>query len=1389
MLMEGLCGRHTMVLRRQVIQLPHPTRGGITPGLTFGQFLRLLREQEYPRASQAAVVTKLQGLMDAPYDRTMYSRVENDTAYPSFDMLYYLYVALRELHIPITAEQRQMFLHLAQQRIATKVTHQEHGIAPADWQQLRLKIEAYERRFPSPFVLERRLAQPFAYVREVALPEVRHVVGREAWIDDMLERLRASLAPKLVVLQGSLGAGKSCSLHALGWRIKGNQPDGAAVSLVEFDTKAPEPDDDAILDQILCAVLADLGFASTIEVMMQRKTLEERLTVAFEALEQAKRSIILLDNAEVIIDAQGAIKPNWYRFLTEFLRRSHRLTVILATQEWPGWYGDSSFVLETRLPPLSAQAGAMILRRSGFASGSEEMLVQVSESLSNHPEAILWFARLARKKVFHLSYLGSGGPGELVCFDEATDAGDSQALQRALRDPHLFSGPATATLRPLLSRVISRHLSQRAQSLLELLALARLALLPDALEAIFEDLYERHAQLESASLLVAHQNRYQLLPLVVAAGNQRIDAHRREELEQQLITVYQAWVEMGRFSSEREQGQVITELALLLLKHCRLLDTAELLIQYGWLSFDLGYGIPLAQRAYESMKQFNWKARLEDEVGGLLLRAVLARYGEGNLQARERKQAYQRVYELATTGRVELKARTRVHLVHHILRYLARQDRYTEALALIDEACTRYGELRETEPISYAELLDNKAYVLGRWGDSRASQARDHSRRGDHLAAERAKQEAARHWEPCVAIHYQCIALLRQYERMASPLEQSHLKFKLAKFLNDVSYYQRCLGDLEAARKAMQGCLELKESGYSWPNSLAVSYGNWAQWLAEAGQFQQALDYLHRALQIVEKQIEQGDTALLEEKGMQLIEGGEISLLLGRLEEARQSFEEGMRLVEGTGRRYYIDQARDGLHAIEVQLRENHQRQLDWRWFPTYHRLASFDVINWLSQAAGPFTEEEQTEWDKFGGERDEEAVQKRMAQLVAQSRKRELAACLADAREPHFQYPAIPVHEIQSRATSFLALREAVARGEKNSIVRRLYLDAIDERLDEIRLAQAAAKGDDEAYWVCMQRLFAKPTQQEMAVAIRELTAFVQRGLHRAETREVSQDLLHQLQHWRVVSPGTFQTGPDSGEEDPTATGVGQQNPTPGQDSHRLFSPVTVQRFFDHLFHEFGIPYQAVLDPVSTSERIDHNLRTLFLSAEKWVSLARIREMLAHEFEQHIFRALNGARSPLALLGSGTAGYLETEEGLATYYALEVAHFLGSPAQPKLWIGTLATGLASGAICPPLPFSALYRVFRAIKLLTDLLAGKQANREKLLEDAHTWAQNRCLRTFRGVSDLTKLGICSTKDILYQRGYFAVASALEEDLARFDRLMVGAVGLHHAHRLSGLQGR
>ncbi len=85
------------------------------------------------------------------------------------------------------------------------------------------------------------------------------------------------------------------------------------------------------------------------------------------------------------------------------------------------------------------------------------------------------------------------------------------------------------------------------------------------------------------------------------------------------------------------------------------------------------------------------------------------------------------------------------------------------------------------------------------------------------------------------------------------------------------------------------------------------------------------------------------------------------------------------------------------------------EHQLDWRWIERYRSLASYDSYWWLTWA-GPFTREEQQQWDHlFSSPRDETATEQLRA-LLKQSRERELAMAIAEQREPRLYYPAIEI-------------------------------------------------------------------------------------------------------------------------------------------------------------------------------------------------------------------------------------------------------------------------------------------------------------------------------------------------------------------------------------------
>jgi len=130
--------------------------------------------------------------------------------------------------------------------------------------------------------------------------------------------------------------------------------------------------------------------------------------------------------------------------------------------------------------------------------------------------------------------------------------------------------------------------------------------------------------------------------------------------------------------------------------------------------------------------------------------------------------------------------------------------------------------------------------------------------------------------------------------------------------------------------------------------------------------------------------------------------------------------------------------------------------------------------------------------------------------------------------------------------------------------------------------------------------------------------------------------------------------------------------------ESQRLFSPESVHRFFADVFQQYQFPWTIRLDPATNHAHVSQSLKQLILPADKWIGSEKIRQLLGHEIETHVFRAVSGGKSSMALLSIGLAGYLETEEGLAIYYTQEVDKYKGSGKAEKSWIGTLATGLAA---------------------------------------------------------------------------------------------------------------
>ena len=464
--------------------------------------------------------------------------------------------------------------------------------------------------------------------------------------------------------------------------------------------------------------------------------------------------------------------------------------------------------------------------------------------------------------------------------------------------------------------------------------------------------------------------------------------------------------------------------------------------------------------------------------------------------------------------------------------------------------------------------------------------------------------------------------------------------------------------------------------------------------------------------------------------------------------------------------------------------------QLDGRWFKTYQSIMSFDLFTWLA-IAGPFTDEEQRDWDHLFGREDDKA-RKLMATIMATSRDRELALALEEQREPRLRYPAIAIDIVRLKIKELQRLSWEISTEEQNSIVRRLYLDAVEEQLDVLFMVEATYHGDADAFAYYNSCVYPVPSPQEMNFALSHLLKQIHRGLKHPETAAIGAYLLEYLQQRQLLpSPKALE---ESGDEEDQDAAQGGQQESPSIQEQVTFPAPTIKRFFEAVLHEYNLDHwQVLIDPAALVTRVEPQIQAILLP-EAPVSFDKALYLLSHELESHTLRYVAGERSALALLGIGTKGYLATEEGLALYADLMTARAQNPRTLENIpWMGTLAVGLACGASLSSgvkiraHSFRVLFLFLEQYFLLTRVLNGAAHTIEAAREQARTLALTRCLRTFRGVPDLNRHGICSAKDNCYVQGYLAVKEAIAqqgEDV--LTRLMVGAVALEQLDDLAEL---
>lgn len=1301
----------------------------------FGTFLKTLRHRHHVK--QLQVLAQLPG-----WTQTTYSRVETGEIAPAFDQLAPIYTALHLVGVELTPLDRQHFLTLARMRIEAKKTYQEYK-TDQEWDELRLKLSRVDQDSHKQEISAQRTERVPTRTR---LVETRHLVGREDWLVSVIASLQEALPKKLVVLQGPIGIGKSSELHRIALHFLSAETYRPLVLLCELPAVERDTGPVSALDLFLATVLAEVGPP---DASLQTTSLDARITFMLECLGKTSRPcLLLLDNAEHLLDERGELASCWQQFLRIFLRSQHRASIVLATREWPGWFeGERAFLAERMIPPLSVDAGALLLQQLGLASVPVRYLQRASEVVGGIPLCLEWVASLVQEPMWLDEWDDSDDLNE----QEEGGAEDDlvRRLLRLLDDPSLFGGPIATKLSPLLERILEKRLSAEACQVLRTLALANIPLGKAALHMVCPR-PRLLKELSAASLLVAYPHRAQVLPMVASAIRFSLSADQRHSLEERLIEAYLRWLNEDK-TSDREMGAIIAEVAALYLKYHRLLDAAQLLIIYGWMSYNQGHAPRLARLAQQVLQQIDWHRTEELECASLALMHILFPFLGISFDLKHYV-TYQRIRDVLLAGKVVLPVETEGHVTHVLMLDAINAQRFEEAQAVLEIYLTHLESGGMSHMIQHSSVIQMRALLLGMWCEYAEEQG------------ETQKARALR--EQAIAIYRQGDLLLST-EEGRSPLNRNIRKRRWANWLNYLGYHLNRMGQYEEALQAMERAIALQEQGYVYVGGLAASYGEKSQILMELGRLQEALQFDEKAIAEVQRSADAGNALSQEDGWTYQVNRGRLYLRLGRVDEAEQLLREALPHIHAR-RRMYRMFAEEALAEIEQWRRQATvlQHQLDWRWVERYRELASYDGYWWLTWA-GPFSEEEERQWDALFTSPVGEDAREQLGALMRQSRERELAAAIAAQREPRLRYPAIEIAEVRRRIAALLQLESEMGQEEPNAIVRRLYHGAIEEELDFLYLIEATHEGNTERFQECMLRSFPIPAIEEMQEAVARVTHALRRGLKRPETAEVSQRLDEFL---RTRLHLVFDLS--SPEEE------FQQSPQPQTPSQRKVSVQAAKRFFEAVLRECGYDgWRVVVDPNATGARIEQGLRQMFLPDQQF-TLEEIRHLLSHELLGHVARCAAGERSPLGLLGIHTKNSSPTEEGLAIYYERQVAalhdHLL---ADSGIWRASLAAGLACGVMTPPQTFLSVCTFLELFSLLSRLLNHPHADLQKLQKLARSYALSICLRTYRGVPDLERAGVCYLQDALYLHGLRMIEQAVAQDETVLDRLAVGVVAL------------
>src|SRR6266566_814338 len=392
-----------------MLQQPTSYRDTVAPPLPvhLGAFLKMLRDRH--GIAQSEVLEHLPG-----WQQSAYSKVEKDTRSPVFEQLLPIYRALAQAGVQMTVQDRQQFVLLARRKIESMKTRHERK-SDADWEELRLMLASIDR------LPEMTAPRPLAAAaRSAHLPkrETSHLVGREAWLDSLVEAIKGEPFMKVIIMQGPPGSGKTSELYRIAERFLQCIPRYHIVLCepppIDQEVIGPDIALELLLEDILDVVGSPLA-------SLPPGALQARVKYALECLAKANRPVLLLfDHAEQSLNEQGDLAPVWKQFLSRFVHTRLDASLVLASGEWPTWITlETQQILHAMIPPLSKSEGRQVLQRLGLREVPESQLDSVVEAVGGIPLCLEWVARLVQEPLLQNGWAAFEEESENVLSERA----------------------------------------------------------------------------------------------------------------------------------------------------------------------------------------------------------------------------------------------------------------------------------------------------------------------------------------------------------------------------------------------------------------------------------------------------------------------------------------------------------------------------------------------------------------------------------------------------------------------------------------------------------------------------------------------------------------------------------------------------------------------------------------------------------------------------------------------------------------------------------------------------------------------------------------------------------------------------------------------------------